>query len=287
MSEQSIRVPPGREVAGARSWGEFLGVVHPRESGPGKLLLPYRERHLNAPGAVIHGGIIATLLHDSALDLARSRAESALRASDCQISFLRAARETDLHAGATVLRLGREFSFVDSTVSDDAGRIIAASRWALTSHGADASAATLADPAALARGAAAGAGLGRLGAAFNRNMDDRVPGLYLEALSPGRSTLTVPDAPHLRDVTGDLAPGILLLAADNSAVFSCYELVERPRRGFTVQLALTLCEPVSGEDARVLGESVCQRGDLAHNSCAILGARSGRPKAFGTVSFIV
>jgi len=290
MSEQGIRMSGGRGEDAARSWDDFLGVTRPGGSAPGELLLPWRERHLNAPGAVIHGGIIATLLHDSALDLACSRAgvpSDALRATDCQISFLRAARETDLYAGASMLRLGREFSFVDSTVVDDAGRTIAAARWVLTSHGADAPVEALADPDALARGAPGGAGLGRLGDGFNRNMDDRVPGLRLEALSPGRSTMVVPDMPHLRDAAGQLAPGILLLAADNSAVFSCFELVVSPRRASTVELALTLCEPVSGEDARVLGDSTCRRGDLVHDSCAITGARSGRLKAFGTVSFIV
>lgn len=292
MTEQGLNPRPESSASGGSgsSWSEFLGIRN-RDGAPGGgLVLPYRERHLNAPEAVIHGGIIATLLHDSALQVARAgytgSGPEALRAIDCQVGFLRAARETSLDARARVLRQGREFSFVDARVHDEAGEIVAAGRWIFSSHGEPGPAEPV-ETAGAAVPAPAGVGQARRAAWFNANMDARVPGVRLDRLAPGYASLTVADRAHLGDGAGNLAPGILLLAADNSAVFSGIELADGLRRAATVSLALTLCEPVCGEAARVVGNSTHRRGDLVHNRCTITGAVSGRLKAYGTVSYLV
>jgi len=117
-------------------WARFLGVELNRDSdnAPAQLRLAYDPRLLNADGGVVHGGILASLLHDAArleiaAALAPGHALDALRPLDGQIVYLRPARETDVIASARLLRLGRTLAFATAEVRDAQGNLVAQGQW--------------------------------------------------------------------------------------------------------------------------------------------------------------
>ncbi len=290
MSTQptTARDTQARDCVRHDPWAQWLGVtVH-----AGGLVLPWRERHLNVAGGVIHGGIQATLLHDSAwLEAATGLSPSAplehLRVLEAQISFLRPAATTDLHASAVVMRQGREFAYVRACVRDGDGRDVASGCFVFTLHAGDPGhAQTLAgarDPHDLVSSATP---LSPMASSFNQNMAARVPGLAVTALDAGLCRLHLEPAELHRDWRGEIGAGIQLLAADNVGVFGCFALVGQPRRAATVDLKVGFCEPVVDEGLIITGAGVSRRGDLVQHQLQINGADSGRLKAFGTMTFL-
>ena len=115
---------------GGRYWAHLgIEVVESRDSiGVCRVLL--REHHLNY-NDIAHGGVVASLI-DSAAGAAvrsvRSPEEVTARphaTSDLHVSYLAAARGTELVARARVLKAGRTVLFTDVEVTDDTGRMIA------------------------------------------------------------------------------------------------------------------------------------------------------------------
>ena len=93
-----------------------------------ELRLPWSPR-LATMGEVVHGGAIATLLDTAGMAAAWSDdtvPENLAGATvSMSVSFVAAARATDLIARATVVRRGRSLCFCEVTVSDAAGGVVA------------------------------------------------------------------------------------------------------------------------------------------------------------------
>ncbi len=90
--------------------------------------LPFREQVVTM-GDVVHGGAIATLI-DAAASCAAWATPTPpenMRGSTValNVSYLAAAASVDLRAEATVLRRGRSLTFLDVTVTDAGGRLVA------------------------------------------------------------------------------------------------------------------------------------------------------------------
>ncbi len=87
--------------------------------GEAELSLPYDEV-LATTGDVVHGGAISSLVDAAAAAAAVSAAEGDTLAGgttvDISVSLLAAARGSDLHARARVIRRGRSISFVEVDV---------------------------------------------------------------------------------------------------------------------------------------------------------------------------
>ena len=93
-----------------------------------ELRLPWSPR-LATMGDVVHGGAIATLLDTAGMAAAWSDdsvPETPAGATvSMSVSFVAAARATDLTAGATVVRRGRALCFCEVTVTDADGGVVA------------------------------------------------------------------------------------------------------------------------------------------------------------------
>ncbi|HXH84505.1 MAG TPA: PaaI family thioesterase, partial [Candidatus Tectomicrobia bacterium] len=98
-----------------------------------RLRVPVRNELRNAPGAPVHGGVLATLV-DAAVggalgtygDEAAGGVDQATL--DLNVSFVGAARGEALVAEGRVLRRGRTIAFGEARVTDDGGQLVAVGR---------------------------------------------------------------------------------------------------------------------------------------------------------------
>jgi uncharacterized protein (TIGR00369 family) len=122
-----------RERAHANRFWRHLGVeVEDAGEGWVRLRVPVREDLRNAAGAPVHGGVLSALV-----DMAVGGALNTLHADaaggvgqttlDLNVSFLGAAGG-DLVAEGRILRRGRTVAFGETTVRDEAGRVVAVGR---------------------------------------------------------------------------------------------------------------------------------------------------------------
>lgn len=272
-----------------QGWSRHLGVSVSASAGQvPELYLPYSDRNLNADGGVVHGGVIATLLHDAALLAAAPLAETLdeMHVVDIQVSYLRAARGVDLRATASVERRGRMFSFLRAEVCDAEGRKVATAEVVCAMADGAQGAEVLPGmptPAALKGEVGISHAFGDM---MNANLAKRLPGMSVSALDAGKCVLEVAEEVHFQGRQGFFSPGVQLLAADNVGVFASFALVKQPGKASTVDLKMTFCQPLGGEPLVVIGESVSRRGPLVFNRHWIFGAASGRLGAFGTMTFL-
>ncbi len=112
---------------------KFLGiqaVAIDAATGGVTVRLPFKKDLCrSAERPEIHGGVTAALI-DIAGDYAvvAKLGGVGVPTVDLRIDYLRMAVETDLHAVATAIKIGRTLGVVDVEVTDDAGRRIAIGR---------------------------------------------------------------------------------------------------------------------------------------------------------------
>ena len=273
----------------AQGWSRHLRVNASTTQGQSPaLFLPYNERNLNADGGVVHGGVIATLLHDAALLAALPLAQTPEKTHvvDIQVSYLRAARGVDLTATARVERCGRTFSFLRAEACDPEGRKVATAEVVCAMADVAHDAEVLPGMPTLA--ALKGEAVARhaFGEMMNANLAKRLPGMTVSVLEAGKCVLEVAEEDWFQGRQGFLSPGVQLLAADNVGVFASFALVKQPGKASTVDLKMTFCQPLGDEPAVAIGESVSRKGPLVFNRHWVFGAESGRLGAFGTMTFL-
>jgi uncharacterized protein (TIGR00369 family) len=123
-----------RERARTNSFWRMLGI-EPLAAGEGwvRLRLPLRDDLCNAPGAPLHGGVIAALidaavggalatLHDEA---AGGTGQASL---DANVSFIGAVREGAAIVEGRILRRGGTIAFGEAEVRDENGTLAAKGR---------------------------------------------------------------------------------------------------------------------------------------------------------------
>lgn len=270
-------------------WARFLGVEVNPDNASARLRLAYDPRLLNADGGVVHGGILASLLHDAArleiaAALAPEHALDALRPLDGQIVYLRPARETDVIASARLLRLGRTLAFAVAEVRDVQGNLVAQGQWVFALQGAEGTMEAVPDPKTLAADWDGQSETGRMGALLEANMQKRLPGLALRQMEAGQCVIEVAQAPHFLDASGALAAGPQLLACDNVGVFAAFSLSARIMRMSTAALKLSFIAQPRDEALVVVGRSLGKAGPLIANQARVYGRASGRLYAFGTIT---
>lgn len=276
-------------------WARELGIQIAQYQADGiALRLPFIPRNLQAEGGVIHGGIIASLLHDAALTLAAANVQeadhSALRCLDFQINYLKAAKDCELRATARILRLSRKFIFVEAEVLDPEQQVVAVARTLFALSKTDAAAKNLSpypqrdtvkkllDQTTLDH---------PMLSMLNTNMQSRRPGISARAAGNGMCLIEVENFLENRNYLGGLAQGAQIFAADSAGVFSSFASGEPIKRAATVDLKLTFCEPAHNEGLLVLGESVLLNDGLIHHQLSIFGKQSLSLKAFGTMTLAV
>jgi uncharacterized protein (TIGR00369 family) len=118
----ALQIPPNCDLT--------LGFVCVDKSEPGRTVWRAKvdERFLNPAGAV-QGGFLAAMLDSamgaSAVTLTGERSVSVAN-TEMKVSFLRSARAGDvLTCVATVLKPGRQVSFLEATIENAAGDLVA------------------------------------------------------------------------------------------------------------------------------------------------------------------
>ncbi len=118
----ALQIPPNCDLT--------LGLVCLDKSEPGRTVWRAKidERFLN-PAGVVQGGFLAAMLDSamgaSAVSLTGERRVSVAN-TEMKVSFLRSARAGDvLTCIATVIKPGRVISFLESTIENAAGDLVA------------------------------------------------------------------------------------------------------------------------------------------------------------------
>jgi acyl-CoA thioesterase len=123
-----------RERARANRFWQYLGIeVEAAGEGWVKLRVPVGDDLRNAPGAPVHGGVLATLV-DAAVGGALGTYGSAAAGGvdqatlELNVSFVGAARGEAIFAEGRILRRGRTIAFGETRVTDAAGTLVAVGR---------------------------------------------------------------------------------------------------------------------------------------------------------------
>jgi uncharacterized protein (TIGR00369 family) len=122
-----------RARARDNSFWRYLGVeVLEASEGKVRLRVPVRDELRNAAGAPVHGGVYAALT-DMAVGGALATMHEASAGGvgqttlDMNVSFI-GASTGDVFAEGRILRRGRTIAFGEATITDAAGKLVAAGR---------------------------------------------------------------------------------------------------------------------------------------------------------------
>jgi uncharacterized protein (TIGR00369 family) len=122
-----------RTRARENSFWRYLGVeVMEAREGWVRLRVPVRDEVRNAPGAPVHGGVYSALV-DMAVGGALSTMHEASAGGvgqttlDLNVSLI-GAGTGDVFAEGRILRRGRSIAFGEATITDGAGKLLAAGR---------------------------------------------------------------------------------------------------------------------------------------------------------------
>lgn len=112
----ALRACGRSEPIGGLPYAALLGVLADRDGEDFKLIMPFRQSLIGAPGR-LHGGAIAGLLELAALAtvlraLPEDEALPAVKPITVTVDFMREGVERDTFAAGTVTRLGRRIANV-------------------------------------------------------------------------------------------------------------------------------------------------------------------------------
>jgi len=123
-----------RERTQTNRFWRHLGVeVEDAAPGRVRLRVPVRDELRNAPGAPVHGGVLSALVDmavGGALATLHEASEGGVGQAtlDLNVSFIGAATAGAVVAEGRILKRGRTIAFGEATVTDEAGRLLAAGR---------------------------------------------------------------------------------------------------------------------------------------------------------------
>jgi len=134
VAESDERLESVRARGRANLFWRYLGIeVEAAGEGWVRLRVPMRDELRNAPGAPVHGGVLATLV-DAAVGGALGTYGTAATGGvdqatlDLNVTFIAAARGDVLLAEGRILRKGRSIAFGETHVTDTAGTLVALGR---------------------------------------------------------------------------------------------------------------------------------------------------------------
>jgi uncharacterized protein (TIGR00369 family) len=111
--------PPSAQLLGWK-----LESIDP-ERGTIRVQFEARPEFLN-PAGTIQGGLLTAMLDDTMGPAAMAALDGALAQTlELKTSFLRPARPGTLHGEARIVYRGRDIVFLEGTLSDDAGLVVA------------------------------------------------------------------------------------------------------------------------------------------------------------------
>lgn len=254
-----------------------------------ELFLPYHDKNLNADGGVVHGGILATLLHDVGfLKTSEAFAEvpgAAIDILDCQINYIKAAKEIDLNAKATLIRKTRVLAFIDAEVLNDSGESIARAHLVYRVVAEDEKREDLNQNLSVEPLLNADIESTPFVEMMNLNVQKRYTALQVGGMSNGRCRFDLAAEKDCLNEYGRVARGAQLLVLDNAAVFAGFSLMSSMTRAATVDLKLCFCDQAGAENLLAYGMSVKQQANIVHNQVYLVSEADQRLIAYGTMTF--
>ena len=123
-----------RERARTNLFWRHLGIeVDDAREGWVRLRVPVKDELRNAEGAPVHGGVYSALV-DTAVGGALSTMHEASQGGvgqttlDLNVSFIGSVSQGPIFAEGRILRRGRTIAFGEATITDAAGKLVAAGR---------------------------------------------------------------------------------------------------------------------------------------------------------------
>ncbi|PCJ18137.1 MAG: hypothetical protein COB04_07695 [Gammaproteobacteria bacterium] len=253
-----------------------------------RLRLPYSDDINNGTNS-IHGGIIASSMHDAALMLAthvfRDQAELVVRAIDFQISFLRAAKRTDLFIEAKLSRSSKRIAFINVVATDRNGQIVASVNGCFgTWEDESTSQVSQEIIRPLLTRSVSDHPLKQMMCTM---IDSKIPGMALEEMGEGFCKMSLENIEHYQNQHGDIAPGALLTLVDNVGAFASLAAISAFGMGSTVDLKLTMCDTAKNEGVIGVAEAMSCRGSQLSSRVSLVAEKSKKLIGFGTVSLWV
>jgi len=125
MMQRERRTQPGEQRVGPL--GDLLGIsAEERQPGRCRMRLAVDLRWSN-PNGVLHGGVVYTLIDYSMGGAVQPFLPEGQHCAtiEVKVSYLAAVRDGTLTVETGVVKQGRNIAFLESKVTDDAGRLVA------------------------------------------------------------------------------------------------------------------------------------------------------------------
>jgi uncharacterized protein (TIGR00369 family) len=116
--QQSVRKAPYPHLIGMR--------IAALDFDSCRIELDLEERHLQ-PFGIVHGGVLATLIDTATFwaGFMRQPEDAGLVNVDLKLNYLKSATKGHLRAEGRCLRAGRQISYAEASVLDEAGELVA------------------------------------------------------------------------------------------------------------------------------------------------------------------
>lgn len=258
-----------------------------------RLELPYREDNSN-PGGALHGGIHASLVAFTGSLAAESQLgtpddlESGV--VDLSVAYLAAAIKEDVRAEGRVLRRGREIVFVESTIENMEGRLLArglvtyravAREVAERASRADPEPGRI-DPDDFIKGPLEPGPMGR-GLANTGYMGSL---MTVDHMGDGRARLSMPAKPEAMGADGSHHPGALAALLDSAGAMASWSMVPPGmHKAMTPGIQVSFVGPSMGEPVVALAQNIRKHAETFSNRVDLVTAETGRPVAQGLLTY--
>jgi uncharacterized protein (TIGR00369 family) len=254
-----------------------------------RVRVPYKDDNSN-PGRALHGGVAASTIGVAGALAAGAGAEAAAGLEsgtlDLAVVYLAAAIGEDIIAEGRVLRRGKEITYVDVGVRNDAGKPIA--------HGLVTHRTAPVGPADRVRqwvenetATPGGGELPPIARVFVSVPFIARLGVRVLGAGDGRATTQLPFAPENADALGAVHEGALAALVDTTGALAAWSAVGpvAGAKASTVGLHVTYHAAAAGEDVVAHARTLTRRNEILLNAVTVAGAASGRLVATGTVTY--
>jgi uncharacterized protein (TIGR00369 family) len=254
-----------------------------------RVRVPYADANSN-PGRALHGGVAASTIGIVGALAAEAGSPPApgLEAGtlDLAVVYLAAAIGEDIVAEGRVLRRGKEITYVDVAVRNDAGKPIA---HGLVTH-------------RIAPIGPAERSVHRERVDVEIEREGELPpiarvfvsvpfiarlGVRVMTAGDGLATTRLPFRAENTDADGAVHEGALAALIDTTGALAAWSLVGpvAGAKASTVGLHVTYHAPAAGEEVFARARTLTRRNEILLNAVTVTGAASGRLVAAGTVTY--
>lgn len=279
------------EFYSSNGWANRVGIsIQTASKEQVSIYLPYDEQNLNAPGGVVHGGVIGTLIHDAGYLLTQlhypDTPSALIKALDIQVNYITAAFEADLTATAKLVRSSRALAFVDIEVHNKQGAVVARSHALYRIAGADEEVIDLRSQGLYDIALGSDVPYGEFAEKISPNVAAHAPGLSVTGWADSQVRTKLENLKENQDHDGIIAPGLQMLVLDDVGVFASFSRVRKGGRpASTIDLKISFCQTPTDENVIGYGHCIKQQNQVINNQVLLFGETSHNLIAIGTMTF--